>query len=71
MDNKSVEPTNTEQQACFGSESGLAKATERETHAAGRSVATGTESVATSEDHFSQPNSTIWTIFSLPGFVVF
>ena len=47
MDNESMELTNTEQQACCGSECGLPEATEMETNAAGGSVATA--SLATSE----------------------
>ena len=47
MDNESMELTNTEQQACCGSECGLPEATEMETNAAGGSVAT--VSLATSE----------------------
>ena len=61
-----MELTNTEQQACCGSECGLAEATEMETDAAGGSVAAGTESVATPKDqinYFSRPNSTTLNLF--------
>lgn len=59
MDNGSMQLTNREQQACCGSECGSAGATEMETNAAGGNAATGSASVATSEDwinYFSWPN---------------